>query len=211
MKKCSQCKIEKFEIEFSKNKYHNDGLQHRCKVCLKQNYEKNKDRILIERKQYYELNKEHIKQQHKEYCLANADTLSRKRQKHYKVNKDKIISQHLVYERKKRKTDITFRIRSNLRSRLYNAIKRNYKSGSAVNDLGCSVREFMAYIEKQFLPGMSWTNYGEWHLDHIQPLISFDLMDREQFLRACHYTNYQPLWAADNLSKGKRVWLDEEV
>ncbi len=51
---------------------------------------------------------------------------------------------------------------------------------------------------------MSWDNYGEWHLDHIRPLSSFDIADRAQFLIAAHYTNYQPLWAADNISKGSR-------
>lgn len=49
---------------------------------------------------------------------------------------------------------------------------------------------------------MSWDNWGEWHLDHIQPLASFDLTDREQFLQATNYTNYQPLWALENIRKG---------
>lgn len=91
-----------------------------------------------------------------------------------------------------------------LRNRLYIAIKRGYKSGSAVQDLGCSIEEFKAHIEKQFHSGMTWANHGMWHLDHIKPLASFDLSDREQFLQACHYTNYQPLLAFENLQKGKR-------
>lgn len=52
---------------------------------------------------------------------------------------------------------------------------------------------------------MSWYNYGEWHLDHIIPLVSFDLTNRWQFARACHYTNYQPLWWWDNISKGAKI------
>jgi len=52
---------------------------------------------------------------------------------------------------------------------------------------------------------MSWDNYGEWHLDHVQPLSSFDLTDRVDFLEACNWLNIQPLWAEDNLKKGDNL------
>jgi hypothetical protein len=88
-----------------------------------------------------------------------------------------------------------------------NAIKFGYKSGSAVKDLGCSIEECKKYIESQFKESMTWENWGVygWHLDHKIPLDSFDLTDREQFLKACHYTNLQPLWAKENLSKGNKI------
>jgi hypothetical protein len=85
------------------------------------------------------------------------------------------------------------------------AIRRGWKAGSAVRDLGCTIPEFMNYIGLKFKPGMSWDNHGKWHLDHIRPLSSFDLTNREQFLRAAHYTNYQPLWARENMAKGDKV------
>ena len=94
-----------------------------------------------------------------------------------------------------------------LASRLRRALRTGQKGGSASRDLGCSIVAFRAYIQTQFLPGMSWNNWARdgWHLDHIRPLASFDLTDREQFLAACHYTNYQPLWAIDNLRKGAKI------
>jgi len=91
-----------------------------------------------------------------------------------------------------------------LRARLSRAIRKGYKSGSAVQDLGCSIEHLKAYLEGKFEPGMTWGNRGEWHIDHVRPLSSFDLADREQLLKACHYTNLQPLWAKDNLSKGAK-------
>ena len=53
---------------------------------------------------------------------------------------------------------------------------------------------------------MTWKNYGHdtWHLDHIIPLYKFDLTNKKQFLKACHYTNYQPLWAIHNYQKNKK-------
>lgn len=95
-----------------------------------------------------------------------------------------------------------WKIASKLRIRLNKAVGRNIKVGSAVRDLGCSIAEFKTYIAAQFKNGMTWDNRGKWHLDHKKPLSSFNLTDREQFLQACHFTNYQPLWAADNIRKG---------
>ena len=78
-----------------------------------------------------------------------------------------------------------------LRRRLHDALKNNQKRGSAVKDLGCSVQELKKYLESKFQEGMSWDNwnYKGWHIDHIKPLASFNLTDRNQLLQACHYTN----------------------
>ena len=98
------------------------------------------------------------------------------------------------------------RIAEALRSRLRQAINGGYRAGSSVQDLGCSIPELKAHLEARFQPGMTWDNWtvDGWHIDHIKPLDSFDLTDRQQFLQACHYTNLQPLWAEQNLSKGAR-------
>ena len=105
------------------------------------------------------------------------------------------------------------KLANGLRNRLKNALHGNYKSGSAVRDLGCSIEELKQRLEKQFYTNsetgemMTWDNYGYrgWHVDHIIPLASFDLTKREQLLKACHYTNLQPLWAKENLSKGAKI------
>lgn len=90
-----------------------------------------------------------------------------------------------------------------LLNRMAQAGKHN---GNAVRDLGCSIPDFARYIEAQFTEGMTWENYGKhgWHFDHKRPLASFDLMNREHFLAAAHFKNYQPLWAADNKAKGAK-------
>lgn len=86
---------------------------------------------------------------------------------------------------------------------------RGIRAGSAVRDLGCSIAELRAHLEARFKSGMTWTNWGRlpgsWQIDHIRPLASFDLTDRDQLLEACHYTNLQPLWWQENLKKGAKV------
>jgi len=103
--------------------------------------------------------------------------------KHYRSKNVAKISESY---RKRLKTDINYKLSCNLRCRLNRAIKNNQKAGSAVKDLGCSIPELKIWIEQQFKPGMTWENYGEWHIDHIIPLSKFDLTDRKQFLKACH-------------------------
>lgn len=109
------------------------------------------------------------------------------------------------YQRNRRKHDLDFKLRCLMRTRLGHIISGADKSGSAVSDLGCSITELKVHLENQFQDGMTWENHGEWHIDHILSLCSFNLSDREQLLQACNYTNLQPLWAADNLSKGSTV------
>jgi hypothetical protein len=88
------------------------------------------------------------------------------------------------------------------------AIRNDQKAGSAVGDLGCPIQFLKQYLEDRFEPGMSWHNYGigegKWNIDHIVPLSKVDLTDRNQFLKANHYTNLRPMWALQNIREGNR-------
>lgn len=106
------------------------------------------------------------------------------------------------YVKRRTRTDIIFKLRRNLRIRLRAALKRNTKTGSAVKDLGCSIEELKIYLQSKFTEGMSWDNYGKWHIDHIIPLSKVDLTNETELKKAVHYTNLQPLWALDNIRKG---------
>jgi hypothetical protein len=108
------------------------------------------------------------------------------------------------YLRTRRMHDLQHKLSVYLRSRITSAIRKHCKTGSAVRDLGCTIAEFKLYIERQFKQGMNWENWGKWHLDHKKPLSKFDLSIRAQFLKACHYTNMQPLWANENYEKSAR-------
>lgn len=94
-----------------------------------------------------------------------------------------------------------------MKSRLGNAIKRKNatKSKSTLELPGCELSFLKGYLESKFEAGMNWENHGEWHIDHIKPCNSFNLVDIEEQKKCFHYTNLQPLWKLDNLSKGSKV------
>jgi hypothetical protein len=73
--------------------------------------------------------------------------------------------------------------------------------------LGYTLTDLVAHLEARFQPGMAWENYGQWHIDHIRPVASFDFMtpDDPAFGECWALANLQPLWAVDNLRKGARV------
>jgi len=114
------------------------------------------------------------------------------------------------YSRNKRKTDINFKIASSLRTRIQEVLKGIVKSEHSIKLLGCSVDFARKYLEKKFLLGMTWDNWGtgwngrnmkEWHIDHIRPCSSYDLSKPGEQALCFNYTNLQPLWAKDNLEK----------
>lgn len=80
------------------------------------------------------------------------------------------------------------------------------KKESSVTYLGCSMLEARAHIERQFVRGMSWSNYGTaWEIDHIMPLAAFDLTNKDHVAQAGHYTNLRPLWKYANRAKGDKI------
>jgi hypothetical protein len=92
-----------------------------------------------------------------------------------------------------------------MRSRIGKVLReRNIgKQDKTYDLLGCSKEDFIKYFESKFTEGMSWDKVGKFiHVDHIKPCCSFDLTQEEEQQKCFHYTNLQPLWAKDNLSKG---------
>ena len=89
-----------------------------------------------------------------------------------------------------------------LRNRNKSVLNGNQKAGNTTELLGCSFEIAIEHIEKQFKPGMTWDNHGEWHIDHCKACAKFDLTDLDEQKKCFHYTNLQPLWAHENLSKG---------
>jgi hypothetical protein len=173
------------------------------KVYLSEYYRKNKESMNARMRWYYGEHKEELKQRNAQWAKDHPERMNEFKKKYVEKNPEKV----KAAKKRHRTESIVYKITHTLRSRLSSVFKGRVRSGSAVRDLGCTPNQLMVHLEKQFKPGMTWENYGfrGWHIDHIKPLASFDLMDLEQLRRAVHYTNLQPLWAVENQRKHAKV------
>lgn len=217
---CTKCKIEK-EISMFNKKL--NKRTSRCKTCLKEmisdyyinNKEKlnkaskeyskaNKDNISVKKKLYYSENRDNILKKRKEFRLNNIDKFKEKDKIYQINNKEKINKYNCEYIKNKKKSNHLFKLSVNIRNLIWLSIsKMGYsKTEDTENIIGCEFEYFKIYIESQFKDGMCWENYGDWHLDHKTP-ISW-AKSEEDVINLNHYSNFQPMWAYENMSKGNR-------
>lgn len=221
-KLCVGCEQLKKYDDFTKNKTKKDGLNNYCKLCQKHYREKNKEQIREYQKKYKQANKEKLFLQQTNYRKNNKQKIIERNKKYRLNNKEKIKLKYQQWSNKNReyiriyknqqyhnkhKHNIQNRLRSSLRSRIRLAIGKGKKCAKTMDLIGCSLSHLRKHIEKQFVDGMSWNNYGfyGWHIDHILPCSNFDLTDPLQQKQCFHYTNLQPLWAKDNLKKSNKL------
>lgn len=137
-------------------------------------------------------------------CRSNHEIRNEETQKKWKVNNiDKL---RAGYKRK------TQRIRSTPLGRALDRVRTSIhfwmkksgvkKSKRAIKYLNYNAEDFQNHLEKLFKDGMTWDNYGKWHIDHIRPIASFDIQCEQDISIVWSLDNLQPLWAEDNLKKG---------
>lgn len=143
---------------------------------------------------WYEENKDIVREYARNYYYKNKTRI---------LNNKKNNRQALNEYRKQLKIrNKTYAISETIRSRIIKALKNNNtkKTNKTTELLGCTIYDLKLYLESKFTTGMTWENYGEWHIDHIKPCSSFDLTDIEQQKICFHYTNLQPLWATTEIA-----------
>jgi hypothetical protein len=203
-----------------------------CKEC-KRNYNRNKIKVIKHKKRFClrghdtlicgrtasncndctALRNQEHKEERRQWQRAYDERRSEKKKKTDKERRKKNKIQIREYNKKhyheKIVSDPIFKLKFYLRTRIRSAIKNNQKAGSAIRDLGCTIASLKQYIENKFYSGMTWDNWGEiWELDHVKALWKFDLTDKEQFLKACHYTNLQPLTISDHVAKTSKEAME---
>ena len=170
----------------------------------KEHYLKNKESKIKYNKEYCLKNKENIAKQKKAYSLKNKENIAKYKKKYYLNNKEHLLKIRSAWDIKRRKNNPNYKLRNNLKTRIWSVLKGIHKSTSTMKLLGCSVDKLWNHLESKFEPWMTKENYGLWHVDHIIACAKFDLTCPKQQHICFHYTNLQPLSATDNLRKGDR-------
>ena len=160
-------------------------------------------------KRYATKNKEKIAEYHKEWSDKNRESLRDSHTEWRNNNRDKVRKWARDYERNRRRVDPKYRLGARTRTAVYTCLKEANvaKYRSTFELLGYTLEELMSHLEALFTEGMTWDNYGEWHVDHKIPMASFNFEtteDREFKLCWC-LDNLQPLWRPENLSKGTKL------
>jgi hypothetical protein len=229
-KKCVSCRNIKSVSEFHKNKTKIDGLQDTCKLCRRIRSQVNKDKRSRYRKEWYRKNSDHVKKMENHRYHSHKDYLNEVRRENYKEdteyrnkvretqknyyenNKDKFrnLSKLWAEKNKDKRNEISRRHYNKFKTLMIcrRLIKRTIKylgtkkETTTIELLGYSPLQLKVDIEKKFKSGMTWENYGEWHIDHVRPISSFGKEDQACVINSLE--NLQPLWATENLSKGKK-------
>lgn len=229
MKSCTQCQTEKPLEEFFRcAAARTDGRKAECKECTKERKRgynrKNSVKVAASLLMWKAANPEKVdahrakdatRQKEKRKNTPkrprpprmSAEIKAAKQKARHAAWRAKNAQHISNYTKQKKAQNPAFRIACNLRKRLSFLVRKASatKTKQTLTLLGCPLKSFLLYLESLWQPGMSWENYGEWHIDHVVPCAIFDLTKPDHQERCFHFSNLQPLWAVDNWRKNDKV------
>jgi hypothetical protein len=200
----------KEQYKNSQKKYY-ENHKDKIKEGVKKRYNIKKEEINKKRAIEYKENKNNVceyrRNYNKKYWLKNKEKLKINMRIYSQQNKKILHEKQQDKNRIKYINDDLYRLKVQLRSRIKLSNKKKFVA--SMDLIGCSILDYVKYLESKFKIGMTWQNHGQgincWHIDHIIPLASFDLSKLEEQQKAFHYSNTQPLWEYENLSKGCKI------
>lgn len=226
MKKCTKCGELKPLDEYHRARLGKMGRAATCKSCKKlwqaEYYIENKDVINGRIKRWQEENPEKIKEIRRAIKQRNRTKIlsklkdkywsdpdvSREKQRKKRRDNPELTKEQNRRSNTKRYSDPKFRVENAIRNGIRGEIRRgSKKKRKTFALLGYSPAEMFVHLERQFTDGMSWENYGEWHIDHVIPLSAFnyETPDDIDFARAWGLENLRPMWAKENMQKGSKI------
>jgi hypothetical protein len=146
---------------------------------------------------------------HKKWSEQNKEHLSKYLKEYREKNVDKIRKSKRDYERNRKSSDPAYKLIANFRTAIYQVLKENNveKNKHYFDILRYTPEELISHLENLFTDGMTWENYGEWHVDHKTPISSFNFesIDDDSFTECWSLENLQPMWGKENIVKGNNI------
>lgn len=165
----------------------------------------NRDRVNEKSRRWRARNREKVAAYNAKYRVERAEFVS-KVKRDWNLRNPQAVAAHAA----RRRSDAKYKIEATIRARVHATLRRGTKSAKTFELLGYTADDLRAHLERQFTRGMDWGNYGDWHIDHVVPLSSFNYATPEDddFRSAWALANLRPMWRDDNMRKGaKRLTL----
>lgn len=205
---CSKCKISKPFSEYTKNKSRKGGIESKCKTCIKSYKDNNKEKIKTYNNKYNNSEKG-LNQKEESYDRNRDNIIKSSRERYKRIAKTEEFKKYNSERSKKRELeDNIYKLKKRVSCLIRGSFKRRelVKDNKSEDILGCTMDFFIEHIESQFLPWMSWENYGNvcevleydcsWDLDHIIPVSL--AQTEEDILSLNYWSNFQPLCSKIN-------------
>lgn len=214
LKVCTGCDRQLSIAQFSCDRSKIDGLQTRCKECRsakdRNYYIANNTKIIARSAAAYEADKPRHRQRATSWAAVNPDKVVLSREKWRAANRDIEREAARIAQAEMLRNAPARRLNRAMSRAVWGTFRRKKQGRRWCEVVGYTQSELIAHLERQFLPGMSWSNYGAWHVDHKRPIVSFDFTssEDEDFKVCWSLGNLRPLWAKDNLRKNRR-WSPE--
>ena len=195
---CEACRLEKkratARVVMTKQRIKNGitpvkGVQHKCSDCG----------VMYDRA---------VVHSHRcKSCQAKYTTIRTRLESEKKKTDQGRRDRYNEWYREKLRTDAGYKVTSHMRTLMHRAIGKAKAGRSWRTFVDYTLEELMTHLERQFKPGMSWENKGDWHIDHIIPRSSFEYSspDDPEFKKCWSLSNLQPLWAVDNIRKNAKL------
>lgn len=199
-------KINKEKLQIYRSEWQKNNPA--CLAKQKKWRKNNPEKIKKSQKKYYYKNKDKRKKNSEKWRKEHPERVTFLRKRWKEKNNKKINSDWMKRHHFRWKNDKSYKIGRVLRNRIRKCLNGTSKSNNTLKLLGVdTIEKVRNHLEKQFEKGMTWNNYNfkTWHIDHITPIYSFDLTKKEEQYKAFNYLNLQPMWAVENLSKGKKI------
>jgi hypothetical protein len=178
-------------------------------VILRKSGRINLGGVKVANKKYHEKNKEKVSKYYTSWASENKDHLKQYRKNYQKENKTRINKRKREYEKDRKHKDPVYKLIGNFRTAIYTVLKENNmnKFGHYFETLGYTPNDLVNHLESQFKDGITWKNYGAWHVDHRLPITSFTFKDMNdpEFKTCWSLENLQPMWGPENISKSNHI------
>jgi len=223
---CKRCSISKSSDQFNKKLISSDGLSHICKECTKSTRcKKASDSISEDSSKFVDCGKCNLRKPASEFktnkkaksgyfstCNScwkprvwNKEKQKLSEQKYVSKNPDKIKAKNAKQAKNPQRI-----MKQRLSARIKCALESvsSYKNNKTVHYIGCNMKYFKNWLEYQFVEGMNWNNRSEWHIDHVRPCASFNLLIEEEQKQCFSWKNMRPCWKHENMEKGDKIQPD---